>query len=59
MYVSDLSLSGNGEIDFSEFVQMMKTQMTNRDINKELFEAFQVFDCNRNGQIRYVSFIEV
>ena len=42
---------------------MMKTQMKNRDTNKELMEAFQVFDCNRNGRIRYdvdvASFIQL
>ena len=47
-----LGSTGNGEIDFSEFVQMMKTQMKNRDVNQELMEAFQVFDCNKNGRIR-------
>eukprot|EP00112_Aurelia_sp_Birch-Aquarium-sp1_P015199 Seg335.5 transcript_id=Seg335.5/GoldUCD/mRNA.D3Y31 product=Calmodulin protein_id=Seg335.5/GoldUCD/D3Y31 len=49
--IKEVDVDGNGEIDFSEFVQMMKTQMKNRDMNKELMEAFQVFDCNRNGRI--------
>lgn len=49
--IKEVDVDGNGEIDFSEFVQMMKTQMKNRDTNKELMEAFQVFDCNRNGRI--------
>ncbi|XP_065064908.1 neo-calmodulin-like isoform X2 [Rhopilema esculentum] len=49
--IKEVDVDGNGEVDFSEFVQMMKTQMKNRDANRELMEAFQVFDCNRNGRI--------
>lgn len=49
--IKEVDIDGNGEIDFAEFVQMMDKQMRNRDLNKELFEAFQVFDCNRNGRI--------
>jgi len=49
--IQEVDADGNGEIDFAEFVQMMKTQLQNRDINQELMEAFQVFDCNKNGRI--------
>lgn len=49
--IKEVDVDGNGEIDFAEFVQMMNKQIRNRDVNKELFEAFQVFDSNKNGRI--------
>ena len=45
--------SGNGEIDFAEFVQMMKKHLRGIDHERELKEAFDVFDYNGNGRIRY------
>eukprot|EP00794_Sanderia_malayensis_P020358 gene20358-22366_t len=49
--IKEVDVDGNGEIDFAEFIQMMDKQMRGRNINEELYEAFQVFDCNRNGRI--------
>lgn len=49
--VSSFSL-GNGEVDFDEFLLMMKKQMMSRDADSEMLEAFKVFDRNGDGQIR-------
>ena len=43
---------GNGEVDFDEFLLMMKKQMQARDTESEMREAFRVFDKNGDGQIR-------
>ena len=43
---------GNGEVDFDEFLLMMKKQMKARDVDSEMREAFRVFDRNGDGQIR-------
>ena len=43
---------GNGEVDFDEFLLMMKKQMQARDVDSEMREAFRVFDRNGDGQIR-------
>ena len=45
--------SGNGEVDFEEFLLMMKKQMQARDTESEIREAFRVFDKNGDGMIRY------
>lgn len=47
-----LPSSGNGEVDFEEFLLMMKKQMQARDTESEMREAFRVFDKNGDGQIR-------
>lgn len=43
---------GNGEVDFDEFLLMMKKQIQARDVDSEMREAFRVFDRNGDGQIR-------
>ena len=50
---------GNGEVDFDEFLLMMKKQMQARDTESEMREAFRVFDKNGDGQIRWVIYIKV
>lgn len=47
-----LQYLGNGEVDFEEFLLMMKKQMMSRDVDSEMREAFRVFDRNGDGQIR-------
>lgn len=44
--------TGNGEVDFNEFLTMMKEQMKKMDPEDELRELFQVFDMNSDGLIR-------
>ena len=42
---------GNGEIDFEEFVMMMAKKNQDADTEKELKEAFSVFDQDCYGFI--------
>lgn len=42
---------GNGEIDFEEFVMMMAKKNQDADTEKELKEAFSVFDQDCDGFI--------
>ena len=41
--------SGNGTIDFEEFLHMMAQKMKDTDSEEELREAFRVFDKDGNG----------
>ena len=43
--------SGDGEIDFNEFLAMMTNQSKNLDYADELLEAFRVFDQDGDGFI--------
>lgn len=43
--------TGNGTIDFSEFLTMMARKMKETDSEDELREAFKVFDKDGNGYI--------
>lgn len=53
-----LSLSGNGTIDFPEFLTMMVRKMKDTSSDDEIHEAFKVFDkvcvcmCERERLIR-------
>ena len=46
-----LIISGNGTIDFPEFLTMMAKKMKDTDSEEELKEAFRVFDKDGNGFI--------
>ena len=43
--------SGNGTIDFEEFLDMMARKLRETDTEEELREAFKVFDMDSNGYI--------
>ena len=43
--------TGNGNIDFSEFLEMMAKKGKTRDMEEEIKEAFRVFDKDGNGFI--------
>ncbi|PKU38297.1 calmodulin [Limosa lapponica baueri] len=43
--------SGNGTIDFPEFLTMMARKMKDTDSEEEIREAFRVFDKDGNGYI--------
>ena len=43
------SHSGNGEIDFEEFLSMMAKKMKETDSEEEIREAFRVFDKDNDG----------
>lgn len=44
MYFSSVTFSGNGTIDFPEFLTMMARKMKDTDSEEEIREAFRVFD---------------
>lgn len=44
-------LTGNGTIEFNEFLHMMSKKMKETDKEEELKEAFRVFDRNGDGFI--------
>ena len=41
----------NGTIEFTEFLQMMKSKMSKKENEEEIQEAFNAFDVNKNGII--------
>jgi len=43
--------TGNGTIDFEEFINMMARKMRETDSEEELREAFRVFDKDGNGSV--------
>ena len=47
------TITGNGTIDFPEFLTMMARKMKDSDSEEEIREAFRVFDKDGNGFIRY------
>ena len=45
-----MSFSGNGTIDFDEFLSLIvPTQTENKDPKSELLKAFEAFDTNGDG----------
>lgn len=50
-FVFNKLTSGNGEIDFNEFLQMMSKKMKETDTEDEIREAFRVFDDSGTGSI--------
>ena len=49
--VREVDADGSGDIDFSEFLQMMSRKMKDTDCEEEIREAFRVFDKDGNGYI--------
>ena len=44
--------SGNGEVDFSEFLDMVVKKMKEIDYDEDMRDAFKTFDRDGNGFIR-------
>lgn len=49
--VNEIDEDGNGSIEFDEFVTMMSRKVMDSESDKELQEAFQVFDKDSDGFI--------
>ena len=49
--VREIDEDGNGSIDLEEFINMMGKKVKETENEKELREAFQVFDKDRDGFI--------
>lgn len=50
-FLHSLTFTGNGTIDFPEFLTMMARKMKDTDSEEEIREAFRVFDKDGNGFI--------
>ena len=46
-----IDIDGGGSIDFSEFLELMEEKMRKLKQDEQIFEAFRVFDRDRNGYI--------
>ena len=51
--IAEIDEDQSGSINFDEFVVMMKTRMDETDPEKELKEAFNVFDLDKDGLIHW------
>ena len=49
--ISSVDDNGDHEIDFNEFLILMKSRIGERDPEKELRDAFAVFDTDKSGSI--------
>ncbi|XP_039144986.1 calmodulin-like [Dioscorea cayenensis subsp. rotundata] len=49
--IDDVDADLNGTIDFSEFLNLMVHKMEDADSEKEMREAFKIFDKDQNGLI--------
>jgi uncharacterized protein YneF (UPF0154 family) len=49
--ISSVDDNGDNEIDFEEFLILMKSRIGERDPDKELRDAFAVFDTDGSGSI--------
>ena len=46
--------SGNGELDFEEFCDLMSRNKKDVTSHKAIAEAFKVFDKEGNGKLQYI-----
>ena len=51
--ISGFDKDGTGRIDFHEFLDIMITKMSEKDAATELEKAFDLFDCDGDGQISF------
>merc|ERR1711966_333271 len=49
--ISDIDKDGTGTINFSEFLVMMTSKMSERDSKEEIIKAFRLFDHDNTGKI--------
>ena len=49
--INSVDDNGDNEIDFGEFLVLMKSRIGERDPEKELHDAFAVFDADGSGSI--------
>ena len=49
--ISDIDKDGSGNIDFTEFLEMMTAKMSERDSREEILKAFRLFDDDETGKI--------
>ena len=49
--ITEVDVDGNGSVNFTEFFKLMKDDTPDPDGEKDMLEAFLVFDTDRNGFI--------
>ncbi|XP_064601551.1 calmodulin-A-like isoform X2 [Liolophura sinensis] len=49
--INDVDIDGNGTIEFDEFLRMMAKRQSEVDEQKDITDAFKVFDRNGDGFI--------
>ena len=49
--ICDLDSDGNGSIDFSEWVNLMTSRVSDKDSRKSLNKVFALFDDEKTGYI--------
>lgn len=57
--IDDVDKDGNKEIEFEEFCMLMCKQMTERDDQETLTEAFKMLDADGSGEINRVELKEI
>ncbi|NXE81032.1 CETN1 protein, partial [Cochlearius cochlearius] len=51
--VSEFGEEGSGKLTFKSFLQVMTQKMAEPCLEKEILEAFKVFDCDGTGKISF------
>ncbi|KFP17526.1 Centrin-1, partial [Egretta garzetta] len=51
--VSEFGEEGSGKLTFKAFLQVMTQKMVQPCLEKEILEAFKVFDCDGTGKISF------
>jgi Ca2+-binding EF-hand superfamily protein len=49
--IGDIDASGDGQIDFEEFLDMMTAKMSDKDSREDIQKVFALFDDDTTGKI--------
>ena len=49
--ISEVDVDGNGTVNFNEFLKLMKNDSLDQENEKDMLDAFLVFDTDHNGFI--------
>merc|ERR1719197_2066562 len=49
--MSSVDESGDGDIDFSEFLKLMTEKILNHDPQEDMLKAFKMFDVDGKGRV--------
>jgi centrin-2/centrin-1 len=53
--IGDIDADASGTIDFTEFLEMMTSKMSSKDVYAEILKAFNLFDDDGNGKISFAN----
>lgn len=57
--LKDLDKDGNGEIDFTEFLDLLATKLSAENSREEIEKVFKMFDADRTGEISVENLMQV